>query len=279
VTHRVAYQGVPGSFSEQASRGFAGDAATLLPCVTFAEAFDALAEGRADRAALPVENTLAGTVRDVAAGLATRAVEIEAESRLRVSHALVAPPGVTMDRVRRVRSHPVALQQCERFLRAHPAMTAEADFDTAGALERVLHEARGDAAAIASERAAALLGGVVLARELEDDPANFTRFLLLARAGEGVVGAGARKTTVRFTAPHRPGALHACLGVFAARGLDLTRIESHPVAGRPFEYAFLADLVAPDGAALDAALADLVEVAAAVRRLGTYAPAEDARPA
>ncbi len=275
----VAYQGAPGAFSELAARGFAGEAAALLPCGTFAEVFDALAAGRASRAALPVENTLAGTVRDVALGLATREVEIEAELRLRISHVLVAPPGVTLGQLRRVRSHPVALQQCERFFREHPAITPEVDFDTAGAVARVVREGRGDEGALAAERTAAMFGGVVLARALEDDPANFTRFLLLARRGEAVApGAGARKTTLLVRAAHEPGSLWRCLGVFARRGLDLTRIESHLVRGRPFEYEFLMDLVAPgDAAALDDGIEELRSHCTAVRRLGTY-PAAGRRP-
>jgi prephenate dehydratase len=276
VTGPIAYQGAPGAFSELAARGFAGDAAELLPCDTFAGAFDALAAGRASRAALPVENTLAGTVRDVALGLASREVEIEAELRLRISHALVAPPGVTLGQLRRVRSHPVALQQCERFFRDHPAISPEVDFDTAGAVARVVREARGDEGALAAERTAAMFGGVILARELEDDPANFTRFLLLARAGEAAVPAGnARKTTLLVRAAHEPGSLWRCLGVFARRGLDLTRIESHPVKGRPFEYEFLMDIVAPgERDALDGGIDELRGHCSEVRRLGTYAAAD-----
>jgi prephenate dehydratase len=273
----IAYQGTPGAFSELAARAFGGESAELLPCDSFAKAFAALAAGRAARAALPVENTLAGTVRDVALGLATREVEIEAESRLRISHALVAPPGVTLGQLRRVRSHPVALQQCERFFREHPDITPEVDFDTAGAVARVVREARGDEGALAAERTAAMLGGVVLARALEDDPANFTRFLLLARRGEAAPpAAGARKTTLLVRAAHEPGSLWRCLGVFARRGLDLTRIESHPVIGRPFEYEFLMDLVAPgEPAALDEGIGELLLHATEVRRLGTYVSAGD----
>ncbi len=269
----VAYQGAPGAFSEEAARAFAGESAPLLPCETFAQAFDALASGRAARAALPIENSLVGTVRDVAVGLATREVEIEAETRVRVSHALMAPPGVTLAALRRVRSHPVALQQCERFFAAHPEITPVAEFDTAGAVARVVREARGDEGALASERAAALHGGVVLLRELEDDPSNTTRFLLLARRGEAAApGDAARKTTLLFRTAHQPGALWRCLGAFASRGIDLTRIESQPVRGRAFEYDFLVDVIAPDDpAAMAAAMQELESLCSHIRSLGTYA--------
>lgn len=272
----VAYQGVPGAFSEEAARAFAGPDAALLPCERVAGALDALAAGRAARAALPIENSLAGTVRDVVRALLAREVTIEAEALVRVSHALVAPPGVPLAAVRRVRSHPVALQQCERFFRERPDVAPVADFDTAGAVARVVREARGDEAALASERAAALHGGVVLARALEDDPANLTRFLLLARPGEGSPAAatGPLKATVVFRAAHRPGSLWRCLGVFAEHGLDLALIESHPVHGAPFEYAFLVDVVAPGaGAALADAIAALAPLCTSVRHLGTYPPA------
>jgi prephenate dehydratase len=275
-TVRIAYQGAPGAFSEEAAFAFAGAGAALLPCATFADVFAALADGRAGRAAVPIENTLAGTVRDVALGLATREVQIEAETRIRVSHALVAPPGVTLEQLRRVRSHPVALQQCERFFREHPLIEPVAAFDTAGAVAEVVRGARGDEAALAAERAAAIHGGVVLARALEDDPANWTRFLLLARAGEAAPppAAGPHKLALLFRTAHRPGALWRCLGVFAERGLDLTRIESHPVVGSPFEYEFMVEVVGPgDSPALDEALEALRAHCSRVRPLGRYAPA------
>ncbi len=273
---RIAYQGAPGAFSEDAARAFGGMAATLVPCASFASTFDALAHGEADRAAVPVENTLAGTVRDVAESLATRDVAIEAETRVRISHALVAPPGVTLARLRRVRSHPVALQQCERFFREHPAIEPVAAFDTAGAVAEVVRAAHGDEGAIASARAAAIHGGVVLATALEDDAANWTRFLLLARAGEAAPPPeiGPRKTTLLFRTVHEPGALWRALGAFAERALDLTRIESRPVKGSPFEYEFLIEVVAPGpGAALDEAIAALRAGCRSVRELGRYAPA------
>ena len=272
----IAYQGAPGAFSEEAARAFAGDNAPLLPCASFADVFDALAGGLADRAAVPIENTLAGTVRDVATGLAARDVRIEAETRVRVSHALVAPPGVTLARLRRVRSHPVALQQCERFFREHPEIEPVAAFDTAGAVAEVVRAARGDEAALAAERAAWLHGGVVLARALEDDPANWTRFLLLARPGEAAAppAGGLHKLALLFRTAHRPGALWHCLGVFAERALDLTRIESHPVIGSPFEYEFMVEVVGPgDSPALDAAVAALRGHCSHVRALGRYLPA------
>jgi prephenate dehydratase len=272
----LAYQGAPGAFSEDAARAFAGADAALLPCGSFADVFAALESGRAGRAVVPIENTLAGTVRDVALGLAGRDVQIEAETRVRISHALVAPPGVTLEQLRRVRSHPVALQQCERFFREHPLIEPVAAFDTAGAVAEVVRGGRADEAAIAAERAAVLHGGVVLARALEDDPANWTRFLLLARAGEAAPPAagGLHKLALLFRTAHRPGALWRCLGVFAERALDLTRIESHPVVGSPFEYEFMVEVVGPgDSPALGDALEALRAHCSRVRPLGRYVPA------
>jgi prephenate dehydratase len=215
-------------------------------------------------------------VRDVARLLATRDVAIEAEARIRVSHALLGVPGATLGAIRRVRSHPVALQQCERWFRAHPAVEPVAAFDTAGAVAEIVREGDPTVAALAAERAAELHGAVVLARELEDDPANWTRFLLLARAGEATLPpAGVpHKLALAFRAAHQPGSLWRCLGVFAERALDLTRIESHPVVGRPFEYEFMVDVVGPgDSPALDDALAALRVHCTHVRQLGRYASA------
>lgn len=273
----IAYQGAPGAFSEEAALAFA-PGATLLPCASFADVFAALADGRAARAAVPIENTLAGTVRDVARALATRAVRIEAETRVRVSHALVAAPGTALADVRRVLSHPVALRQCERFFREHPAIEPVAAFDTAGAAAEVVQAGRRDEAALASERAAAMHGGAVLARALEDDPANFTRFLLLAREGEAAPPppGGTHKVSLLFRARHEPGALWRCLGEFAGRGLDLTRIESHPVPGSPFEYEFLIDVTGPASSpALAEGIAALRGLCSRVRELGRYAPATE----
>jgi prephenate dehydratase len=272
--HDVAFQGVAAAFAEDAALAFAGASARTLPCHRLEDAFDAVERGAASFAALPIENSLAGPVLSSYDLLAARALNLVGEVVIRVSHALIAPRGVRLEALRRVFSHPVALAQCEDFFRKNPQIEAVAAYNTAGAARDVITAAAGDAAAIASSRAADVHGGVVLLRALEDHPQNFTRFLLAALPGTAPP-AGAwsksRKTSLMLTLPHRPGTLAAALTVFADRAIDLSKIESRPLRGRPFEYAFFIDLA---GDADDPALADAIREIAArastVRLLGSY---------
>lgn len=271
----VVYQGVPGAFSEDAAVAFLGEAAPREAVPRFDDVFDAVASSRARYGVVPIENTLAGSVHAVYDLLREKDVRIVGETIVRVSHALVGVPGATIEGLRKVWSHPVALAQCEAFLRAHPSIEPVAALNTAGAIAEVIARGSPDEAAIGSRRAAARYGGAVLRAPLEDDPENWTRFLLLARRDEPERPAepGPRKTSLVFSLAHRPGSLREALSVFADRGLDLTRIESRPLKGRPFEYAFHADVVAPHDAPLDVALAALESVAHGVRVFGTYPPA------
>lgn len=274
----VAYQGVPAAFGHEAALACAGERADALACRRFEDVFRAVVSGAARRGVVPIENTLAGSVHETydafaRPGLGTE-VRIVGERVLRIAHALIAPPGVALADVRRVFSHPVALAQCEGLFRTHPELEALAAFNTAGAVEQVLASGARDAAAIASERAARTYGGVVLLAGIEDDPANFTRFVEIAptaapRAPEAA--AGRWKTTVLFTLEHRPGTLASLLGAFSDRGIDLVKIESRPLPGRPFEYAFYVDLVGREGdAAMDAALREAGRFASTLRTLGSY---------
>ena len=174
-----AYQGVPGAFSEDAALALVGARATLKPCPTLADVFDALAAGDVARAVVPIENTLAGRVPGCADLLARHGVRVVAERAHLITQALVAPAGVPLAAIRRVLSHPVAIAQCDQFLRAHPAMTAVPVFDTAGAVAEIMQSRWFDAAAIASRRAAEVYGAVVLIDDIQDRPDNFTRFLLI----------------------------------------------------------------------------------------------------
>lgn len=285
----VAYQGVPGAFSEEAARRFAVPGELLLPCDSFEKLFDAVESGVARCGAAPVENTLAGSVLACWDQLTTRNVRVTAETIVAVSHALVGVPGATLEGVRRVLSHPVALQQCERFFRANPRLEAVPVFDTAGAVRQVTRAGDPAQAALAAERTAALYEGVVLARALEDFPDNLTRFLCMAGAGAsgaaqlaatphaeesaGALGA-ATKSVLYLRTANRPGALWRALRPFAERGLDLTRIESRPVRRTPFEYAFLLEVAAAqDPAGLDAAVRELRAESLELRELGRFAPA------
>lgn len=282
---RVAIQGEPGSNSHLAVREMLGEQA-LVACAISAEVFERLGERRdADAAVLPIENSLHGAVADHYDLLLEHEVTIVAETSLRIRHALIAAPGIEMEAVRRVLSHPVALSQCRRFFQEHPAMQAVPFYDTAGSVKHLLAAGERDAAAIAAPYAAEVYGGVVLQRELEDDPRNFTRFFVLVRRGEEV-GSGVfeqlrrigpvNKMSVAFAIPHRPGSLVSTLQVLAAEGADLTRIESRPVPGKPWEYVFFVDLRIADEATADRVAEALERQCRMVKVLGKYCAAPTA---
>lgn len=280
--HTIAYQGVPGAFSEQAAREFLDGAREFLPCSRFDDLFDAVCSGRARWGVVPIENTLAGSVHACYDLLAKYSVTVVAEAVLRISHALIAPPGSSLEDIRRVLSHPMALVQCEGFFQDNQRIEAVAVQDTAAAVEEVIASGRRDSAAIASLRAAELYEGVVLAENLEDDSMNFTRFLLIARREDRVAereGDFRRlKTSLLFRLQDRPAALFECLRPFADRGINLTKIESRPVRGSRFEYVFYLDAVVPSEGEedLDGAVRALAQCSKDLRRLGTYPAAEAA---
>lgn len=268
----VVYQGVPGAFSEEAAIALRGESAARSPVASFDDVCDAVVAGRARFGVLPIENTLAGSVQPVYDLLGRKDVRILGETNVRVSHVLAAVAGATIEGLRRVLSHPVALAQCEQFFRAHPHLEPVAAYNTAGAIAEVIAKANPEEAAIGSRRAADRYGAAVLAENLEDHHENWTRFLLVGRSDEPTPTlAGRRKTALVFTLAHRPGSLAAALRVFADRSIDLSRIESRPLPGRPFEYAFYADVVSTPDAPLEAALGALAEAAHSMRVFGTYA--------
>jgi prephenate dehydratase len=255
-----------------------GDGVALLPCWKFEDVFLAVESGRAAHGVLPIENTLAGSVQASYDLLAERSLTIVGETVSRISHALLAPRGSQTATLRHVLSHPVALAQCEGFFRRHAHIEPVPVYDTAGAVERVVREGRPEQGAIASRRAADVYGADVLAEAIEDHPENYTRFLLIttpSRAAEAAAtpraaGVG-HKTSLVFRVANRPGALFECLGHFASRGVDLAKIESRPLRGRPFEYVFYLDLLG-DAAEppVAEALAALLRSTAMLRILGSY---------
>lgn len=275
---RAAYQGAAGAFSEDAARAVlaatGGDPGQAVACERFEDVFDAVRDGVVELGVIPVENTLAGSVQATYDLLLERRLAIIDEHVQRIEHCLLAPAGVELGELRRVLSHPVALAQCRRFFASHPALRPVVAHDTAGAVEMIMKARSGTDAAIASRRSADLYGAAVLAEHLEDDPANFTRFLVITRAGTAVSvdrPAGPYKTSLVLTLTNRPGALVAALQHFARRGVDLTMIESRPRHGRPFEYTFSVDLAgASDDPDVAAALSDLAHDANEVHVLGSY---------
>lgn len=274
---RIAIQGEPGSNSHLATQALLGET-ELLPCGLSVEVFERLARTRdADAAVLPVENSLHGAVADHSDMILRYGVAIVAECSLRIRHALMVAPGTERGAIRRVLSHPVALSQCRRFFEENQEIEAVPFYDTAGAVKHLMATGDSSAAAIAAPFAAKVYGATVLQTDLEDDPKNFTRFFLLARPADverlRLADAAANKLSLAFDLPHQPGSLVEALRRLADAGADLTRIESRPVPGRPWEYMFFVDLRLPEPAAADRVLATLTPLCHEVRELGRYAAA------
>jgi prephenate dehydratase len=265
---RIAFQGEPGAYSEAAALRFS-DHADLLPCESFEDVFAAVASGKATHGILPVENSIGGSIHRNYDLLLEHDLPIVAEVTLPITHNLMALPGTALKDVKRILSHPQALAQCERFLRGMSGVSVEATYDTAGSAKLVKEQRLADAAAIASERAAKVFGLEILRAEIQDYSDNITRFLLISRAGE--TGDHVDKTTVVFSLPNEPGSLFKALSVFALRDIDLTKIESRPIRGRPWEYLFYVDIpIGRHDLRCARALVHLAEFARSMRTLGSY---------
>ena len=275
TTMRVAFQGEPGAFSEAAAIQLLGERITTVPRATFDAAFRAIEERSADALIAPVENTLAGSVVRVYDLLLQSPLTIVAETILPIEHHLIGCPGATLQGLRSVASHPMALAQCERFFSSHPELKRAPAEDTAGSVREAL--ARGDksGAAIAGRRAADLYRGVILAEDIQDNAENFTRFVLLVPEKDAAawLSAEARKISLAMRLAHRPGALLASLEPFAKHSVNLLKIESRPIHGRPWEYQFFIDVEAADVARLDQALTEVRKATSELRVLGRYAAA------
>lgn len=273
---RVAFQGEVGAFSQEAAWSLLGSKIDTSACRTFEEMFTAVSTGAADCLVAPIENSLAGSVHRNYDLLQEHDLRIVGEAYLRIVHNLIAPPGVRLSDLRRVYSHPVALAQCQRFMRSHPEIEPTIAYDTAGSVKMVMERQRLDEAAIAGRPAAEAYGAQVIVESVEDNSENFTRFLLVSRQdlAESLKAAaddGSRKTSILFRVANKPGSLFKALAVFALRDIDLTKIESRPIEGRPWEYSFYLDL-AGDAAEprVTNALGHLSEIAESVRVLGSY---------
>ena len=267
-TPRVAIQGERGAFSHEAALRALGDDVEIVACETFEALFAAAALGRADRALVPIENSLHGSIHENYDRLSTSDLHIVGEVPLRVRQCLIARPGSALPTIRRVASHPVALAQCRRFFAEHPQLEAVVAYDTAGSVRDLLRDGPVTNAAIGSALAARLYGGQILLEGIEDDPQNYTRFLVLAREAGPVETA--TKTSLVFTLRNEPGILHRALGAFALRGVDLAKIESRPLRGRPWEYLFYLDVLGDPRGATGEALGELARMASSLRVLGSY---------
>lgn len=271
---RVAYQGEAGAFSESAARRILGSEIVGVPCDSFERMFAAVGDGSADCCVAPIENSLAGSIHRNYDLLLASELTIAGETSMRIVHNLIAPPDVDFAAVRRVYSHPVALAQCTRFFAKHPHIEPMPVHDTAGGVRLVMDRRREDEGAIASMAAAEIYGGRVLLEAIEDNAQNYTRFFLLTSPGRGIAPretARRWKTSIVFRAANKPGALFRALGAFAIFEIDLSKIESRPIEGRPWEYAFYLDFEGKlDDANVARALDNLNGMAEMVRVLGSY---------
>ena len=271
---RVGFQGELGAFSQEAVRQLLGERATVAPFQRFEQVFRALDAGETDASVIPIENTLAGSVHENYDHLLHFDVTIVAETNVRIVHNLIAPAGVRFRDIRRVYSHPVALNQCLNFFAEHPEVEKSPFYDTAGSVKMIMEERPSGAAAIASSVAASIYGAHILRRSIEDDRQNFTRFFLL-NAKRRVLPprrpVKTWKTSVVFTTRNTPGALFRSLSAFALRDLNLTKIESRPLRGKPWEYLFYVDFEGKqDDPVAEKALGHLAELADFMRVLGSY---------
>ena len=271
---RVGFQGELGAFSQEAVHQLLGSAVEVVPFEKFEDVFRALRKGATDAAVIPIENTLAGSVHENYDHLLHYDFRIVAETNVRIVHNLMAAPGVRFKDVRRVYSHPVALNQCLDFFSRHPRIERVPFYDTAGSAKMVMEKKLPSAAAIASRVAASIYGASILRRSIEDDQRNFTRFFLLngKRAVLPVRRAARQwKTSLVFTTRNIPGALFRSLSAFALRDLNLAKIESRPLRGKPWEYLFYVDLIGREtDERLQNALRHLRENADFLRVLGSY---------
>jgi prephenate dehydratase len=289
---KVAIQGELGSFSHEAAEKML-PRCSVVPCARSAEVFDRVVQGSVGAAVIPIENTLAGTVAEHADLLVARNVFIQGEYFLRIVHNIIAAPVVKLSSVRRVLSHPVALDQCREFFRRHPRIEPVPFYDTAGSVKHVIANKLADAAGIAGSQAAREYDGKILQAGIEDDKRNFTRFFLIRKLNAAkksthfsektrkmehpslhdyhkLIPRRANKTSIAFHVKNTPGVLFKSLSVFALRDISLSKIESRPMRGRPWEYVFYVDFLRGNDEAARNALRHLGEVAEFVKVLGIY---------
>src|ERR1700685_2732807 len=274
TTRSAAFQGELGAFSHAAAQKLLGARTKMLACETFTGMFNALRSNAVSHAVVPIENTLHGSIHENYDHLLEDYVPICGETSIRISHQLIALPGVRFRDIRRAFSHPVAINQCRKFFDKHRHIEPVPFYDTAGSVKMLREKSPAGAAAIASESAAAIYGCAILRRNIEDDRQNFTRFFLLTKQpGSFAPAANLWKTSLVFSTRNVPGALFKAMACFALRDLNLTKMESRPLRGKPWEYLFYVDLLGRDtDPAVRNALENLRETTEFLKVLGSYRP-------
>ncbi len=272
----AGFQGEPGAFSQSAARKFLGEAVETRPYSSFRDVFEALKAGAITHAVIPIENTLHGSVLENYDHILEYGFPIFGETSIRIAHQLIAMPGVRLRDVKRVYSHPVALNQCRLFFQANPTLEAVPFYDTAGSVKMLSEEVPKDAAAIASAGAAQIYSGRILKRNIEDNRENFTRFFLLTKQKSTLVPPSpTAKVSVTFSAANTPGSLFRAMACLALRDLNLIKIESRPLIGQPWQYRFYVDFLGSmQDATVQNAIANLSEMTQSCQVLGNYQPTD-----
>lgn len=269
----VAYQGEKGAYSEDACFKYFGATVKTQPLLDFQSVFEAVEKDKVTHAMVPVENSIEGSVAQVNDLLLDHDLTISGETIVPVKHYLMAFEGASIDTITEVMSHPQALGQSRKFLANHPEWHVTPSYDTAGSARIVAESKRMDLAAIASKRAASVYGLKILKEDIQSEEVNFTRFFVLEKNPSPVQGAN--KTSIVFATKNAPGALYSCLGEFASRNVNLSKLESRPRKNKPWVYVFYADLDGSvDDANCHAAIGGLLKTGAFVKILGSYKRAE-----
>ncbi len=264
----VAFQGERGAYSESAVYQFFGTTAKVKPCRDFRDVFESVKKQEVQAGVVPVENSIEGSVNQNYDLFFTYDLKVCGEVVVKVAHCLIANPGTSLDAVKAVYSHPQALAQCRSFLERLNCELIPT-YDTAGSVKLIKEKKLTNAAAIASEKAAELYGMKILARDIADNPENYTRFFVLSKEDSPITGKD--KTSIIFSAKHEPGSLYHALGEFAKRNINLTKIESRPTKKTPWEYNFYLDFEGHRTEPRCAeALKALEKYAIFVRILGSY---------
>lgn len=271
-TSSIAFQGELGAYSEEAAFNYFGSSATINPYESFEKVFKAVEEGEVEFGIVPVENSLEGSISQVYDLLLDSPLRVCGEVKLRVVHCLIANPATQLGFVKKVFSHPQALGQCRTFLR-HLNCELTPTYDTAGSVKIIKKQELEGCAAIASARAAELYDMNIIARGIEDNPNNYTRFFVLSQNDASQTGIN--KASIVFSVKHEPGALYNSLKELAIRNINLTKIESRPTRQKPWEYNFYLDCEGyRDGDELGDALRSLENNSIFVKLLGSYQKAK-----
>jgi prephenate dehydratase len=271
MNHKIlAFQGEKGAYSEDAGVKFFNGKITTKPCRSFEDVFLAVKKKTAYYGIIPIENTLAGSLYTNYDLLLKYNLKIAGEINYKVTHSLIALPGVKLSEIKKIYSHPSALMQCEKFLSSLKKTEKIEFYDTAGSVLYIKSKQLKDSAAVASGFSAKIYKMKVLAKSIEDQHENYTRFLILSQEGNSYTK-GNVKTSIVFSLPNEPGILFKSLSVFALRNINLTKIESRPLKSKPFEYYFYADFIGGEkDEKCRQAINHLKEIAVYIKILGTY---------